>query len=54
VSGLNTDSSPRSLTARAEHLAAYKRPRLVRFVDQLPTTSTGKIMRWELITRFHR
>ena len=26
-------------------LAAYKRPRLVRFVDALPATSTGKIMR---------
>jgi long-chain acyl-CoA synthetase len=33
-------------------LAAYKRPRLVRFVDALPTTSTGKIMRRELIKRF--
>lgn len=32
-----------------EHLAAYKRPRLVRFVDDLPKTSTGKIMRRELI-----
>jgi len=35
-----------------ERLAAYKRPRLVRFVDDLPTTSTGKIMRRELISRF--
>ncbi|OSY36822.1 MULTISPECIES: class I adenylate-forming enzyme family protein [Pseudonocardia] len=35
-----------------ERLAAYKRPRLVRFVDDLPKTSTGKIMRRELITRF--
>jgi long-chain acyl-CoA synthetase len=33
-------------------LAAYKRPRLVRFVDDLPKTSTGKIMRRELIKRF--
>ena len=32
-----------------ESLAAYKRPRLIRFVDTLPTTSTGKIMRRELI-----
>jgi long-chain acyl-CoA synthetase len=32
-----------------EHLAAYKRPRMVRFVDDLPKTSTGKIMRRELI-----
>lgn len=33
-------------------LAAYKRPRMVRFVDDLPKTSTGKIMRRELIKRF--
>ncbi|MQY18968.1 class I adenylate-forming enzyme family protein [Nocardia macrotermitis] len=33
----------------SKHLAAYKRPRLVRFVDELPKTSTGKIMRRELI-----
>ncbi|MBW0089351.1 AMP-binding protein [Pseudonocardia sp. KRD-184] len=36
----------------AGHLAAYKRPRLVRFVDALPATSTGKIMRRELIKQF--
>ncbi|MFF3373729.1 class I adenylate-forming enzyme family protein [Streptomyces sp. NPDC002680] len=30
-------------------LAPYKRPRLIRFVDDLPKTSTGKIMRRELI-----
>jgi long-chain acyl-CoA synthetase len=29
-------------------LAAYKRPRMVRFVDDLPKTSTGKIMRRKL------
>lgn len=28
-----------------QHLAAYKAPRLVAFVDDLPKTSTGKIMR---------
>ncbi|HEX7824229.1 MAG TPA: fatty-acid--CoA ligase, partial [Mycobacterium sp.] len=33
-------------------LAAYKRPRMVRFVEDLPTTSTGKTMRRELIKRF--
>ncbi|MFI7504574.1 hypothetical protein ACIBVL_40085 [Streptomyces sp. NPDC049687] len=32
-----------------EFLAAYKRPRLIRFVDDLPKTSTGKIMRREPI-----
>jgi len=31
-----------------EHLAAYKVPRAVQFVDDLPKTSTGKIMRREL------
>lgn len=33
-------------------LASYKRPRMIRFVDDLPKTSTGKIMRRELIKRF--
>ncbi len=32
------------------HLAAYKRPRSVRFVSDLPKTSTGKVMRRELKT----
>jgi long-chain acyl-CoA synthetase len=32
------------------HLAAYKLPRSVRFVADLPKTSTGKIMRRELRT----
>ena len=30
------------------HLASYKLPRSVRFVEDLPKTSTGKIMRREL------
>ena len=33
-----------------EHLAAYKVPRLVQFVEDLPKTSTGKVMRRELHT----
>lgn len=33
----------------AEHLAAYKRPRSVLFVEDLPRTSSGKIMRRELL-----
>jgi long-chain acyl-CoA synthetase len=33
-----------------EHLAAYKVPRAVQFVDDLPKTSTGKVMRRELQT----
>ena len=32
------------------HLAAYKIPRSVQFVNDLPKTSTGKIMRRELRT----
>jgi long-chain acyl-CoA synthetase len=31
-----------------EHLASYKVPRQIAFVDELPTTSTGKIMRRDL------
>lgn len=31
-----------------ERLAAYKYPRVVQFVDALPLTSTGKIMKREL------
>ena len=31
-----------------EHLAAYKCPRKVIFVDDVPKTSSGKIMRREL------
>lgn len=31
-----------------QHLAAYKRPREVVFVDSLPTTSSGKLMRRKL------
>jgi long-chain acyl-CoA synthetase len=33
----------------AHYLAAYKRPREVRFVNRIPTTSTGKIMRRALL-----
>ncbi|MGW0824716.1 class I adenylate-forming enzyme family protein [Streptomyces sp. NPDC002845] len=40
------------LAFAGQSLAAYKRPRAVRFVDDLPKTSTGKIMRRELIKRF--
>jgi acetyl-CoA synthetase len=29
----------------AERLAAYKRPRLVKFVDALPRTANGKLVR---------
>ena len=33
-----------------EKLAAYKCPRLIQFVPDVPKTSTGKIMRRELYT----
>lgn len=33
-----------------EHMAAYKVPKRVQFVDDLPKTSTGKVMRRELKT----
>ncbi|WP_237542384.1 MULTISPECIES: AMP-binding enzyme [unclassified Streptomyces] len=36
----------------APRLAAYKRPRLIRFVPDLPRTSSGKIMRRELLNAF--
>ena len=32
------------------HLAAYKRPRSIRFVPDLPKTPTGKVMRRQLKT----
>ncbi|MEV2236087.1 AMP-binding protein [Streptomyces phaeochromogenes] len=38
------------LAFTGERLAAYKRPRKVQFVADLPTTSTGKIMRRALLT----
>ena len=31
-----------------DRLAAYKRPRLVELVDELPKTATGKILRRKL------
>jgi acyl-coenzyme A synthetase/AMP-(fatty) acid ligase len=35
----------------ARELAPYKRPRWVEFVDELPRTGTGKILRSELLDR---
>jgi long-chain acyl-CoA synthetase len=41
--------TPEELTAFAgERLAAYKRPRIVDIVDELPKTASGKILRREL------
>jgi long-chain acyl-CoA synthetase len=32
-----------------EHVAAYKYPRVVWFLDELPKTATGKILKRELL-----
>lgn len=47
--GVNATTDEIMLHCR-EHLAAYKIPRQVQFVEDLPKTSTGKIMRRELHT----
>jgi len=36
------------LAAAADELAPYKRPRVVRFVDELPRNALGKVLRHEL------
>ena len=36
------------LRAGESRLAAYKYPRLIEFVDELPKTATGKIQRFRL------
>ena len=45
-----TPSADKVIAYCREHLAAYKVPRAVQFVDDLPKTSTGKVMRRELKT----
>lgn len=45
-----TADEERLLAHCREHLAAYKCPRAIKFVDDVPKTSTGKIMRRELHT----
>jgi long-chain acyl-CoA synthetase len=42
-------TSDELLTYASARLAAYKRPRRIRFVDALPLTSSGKVMRRKLI-----
>ncbi len=37
-----------------EQMAAYKYPRIVEFVDALPMTATGKILKRELAVRLIR
>lgn len=46
-SGIQTNEAEIIAYCR-QHLAAYKMPRAVQFVDDVPKTSTGKIMRREL------
>jgi long-chain acyl-CoA synthetase len=45
-----TPSAEEIIRFSREHLAAYKVPRIVQFVSDLPRTSTGKVMRRELRT----
>ena len=49
IPGADADSDGIIVLCR-EQLAAYKVPRSVQFVPDLPRTSTGKIMRRELRT----
>ena len=34
-----------------EHMADYKRPRWIEFLDELPKTATGKLQRFKLRER---
>ncbi|HSR97306.1 MAG TPA: fatty acid--CoA ligase, partial [Kofleriaceae bacterium] len=45
-------TEPEIIAFTEDRLAAYKRPRLVRFLADLPKTSSGKVMRRELIKSF--
>jgi acyl-CoA synthetase (AMP-forming)/AMP-acid ligase II len=46
-------ASPADLVAFArERLAGYKLPRVVEFVDELPRTPTGKVLKRRLRERF--
>ena len=45
----NGPARPDRIDARAiEHLAPFKRPRLIRFVDEIPRNAMGKVIRDEL------
>jgi long-chain acyl-CoA synthetase len=49
VKKAGSGTSEEELAAWAkERLAAYKYPRVVQFADELPMTSTGKILKREL------
>jgi long-chain acyl-CoA synthetase len=45
-------SAEELLDFAGQRLPKYKRPRLLRFIDQIPMTSSGKIKRRELIQQF--
>ena len=52
VSGPGSELDRRTVLAHCrKNLASYKIPKLVEFVDQLPKTSSGKIMRYKLQER---
>ena len=46
--------SRRALAFARERLAGYKLPRLVEFVDELPRTPSGKVLKRELRKRHER
>jgi benzoate-CoA ligase len=46
-SGQKTDEAALKAFVK-EHLAPYKYPRFIEFVDELPKTATGKIQRFRL------
>jgi len=46
---VRASARPEDITAWArEHMAAYKVPRIVQFVDALPKSGSGKVM-WRLL-----
>ena len=52
VVGSTTEEAVRSVCS--EELASFKVPRKVRIVDELPRTSTGKVLKRELIKQFEK
>jgi acyl-CoA synthetase (AMP-forming)/AMP-acid ligase II len=49
VVAVDEPPEPEALLAfAAERLAAYKRPRAIRFLSALPRNATGKVLRREL------
>ncbi len=50
--GTSALSSPELIAFARERLAGYKVPRQVRFVDALPQTASGKVLRREIVALF--